>query len=73
MNGWLGRPRGLKKYQQTLPYVHPSLWGHSLTLPAEDQWGVLKTIEKVSVTQSCLTLCDPMDCSLPGSSIHGFS
>ena len=23
--------------------------------------------------QSCLTLCDPMDCSLPGSSVHGFS
>ena len=23
------------------------------------------------VTQSCPTLCDPMDCSLPGSSIHG--
>ena len=23
------------------------------------------------VTQSCLTLSDPMDCSLPGSSIHG--
>ena len=22
------------------------------------------------VTQSCLTLCDPMDCSLPGSSVH---
>ena len=21
--------------------------------------------------QSCLTLCNPMDCSLPGSSIHG--
>ena len=26
-----------------------------------------------SVTQSCLTLCDPMDRSLPGSSVHGFS
>ena len=26
-----------------------------------------------SVTQSCLTLSDLMDCSLPGSSIHGFS
>ena len=26
---------------------------------------------KVSVTQSCLTLCDHMDCSLPGSSVHG--
>ena len=28
---------------------------------------------KVLVTQSCLTLCDPMDCSLSGSSVHGFS
>ena len=26
---------------------------------------------KVSVTHSCLTLCDPMGCSLPGSSVHG--
>ena len=23
------------------------------------------------VTQLCLTLCDPMDCSPPGSSVHG--
>ena len=23
------------------------------------------------VSQSCPTLCDPMDCSLPGSSVHG--
>ena len=23
------------------------------------------------VTQLCPTLCEPMDCSLPGSSIHG--
>ena len=25
------------------------------------------------VTQSCLTLCNPMDCSPPGSSVHGIS
>ena len=25
----------------------------------------------IKVTQSCPTLCDPMDCSLPGSSVHG--
>ena len=25
------------------------------------------------VSQSCLTLCDPMDCSPPGSSVHGVS
>ena len=24
-----------------------------------------------NVTQSCPTLCDPMDCSPPGSSVHG--
>ena len=26
---------------------------------------------KVLVTQSCLTLCDPRECSSPGSSVHG--
>ena len=26
---------------------------------------------KVLVTQSCLTLCNTMDCTLPGSSVHG--
>ena len=30
-------------------------------------WGV----EKVLVCQSCPTLCDPMDCSPPGSFVHG--
>src|SRR5574341_916161 len=25
------------------------------------------------VAQSCPTLCDPMDCNLPGSSVHGIS
>ena len=27
----------------------------------------------VLFTQSCLTFCDPMDYSLPGSSVHGIS
>ena len=26
---------------------------------------------KEFVTQLCLTLCDPMDCSPPGSSVYG--
>ena len=25
----------------------------------------------VLIAQSCLTLCDPVDCSLLGSSVHG--
>ena len=35
---------------------------------------IIKYLElkmKVLVAQSCLTLCDSMDCSLPGSSVHG--
>ena len=31
----------------------------------------MKVKSQSEVTQSCLTLSDPMDCSLPGSSIHG--
>ena len=27
-------------------------------------------IQFSSVTQSCLTLCDPMDCSTPGLPVH---
>ena len=27
----------------------------------------------VLAAQSCLTLCNPMGCSLPGSSVHGIS
>ena len=31
----------------------------------------LRTNVKVKVAQLCLILCDPTDCSLPGSSVHG--
>ena len=31
----------------------------------------MKVKSEREVPQSCLTLQDPMDCSLPGSSIHG--
>ena len=29
-----------------------------------------RSVQFSSVTQSCLTPCDPMDCSMPGSSVH---
>ena len=32
---------------------------------------VLHTETETEVAQSCPTLRDPMDCSLPGSSVHG--
>ena len=31
----------------------------------------MKVKTESKVTQSCLTLNDPMDCSPPGSSVHG--
>ena len=31
----------------------------------------MKVKSQSEVTQSCPTLSDPMDCSLPGSSVHG--
>ena len=31
----------------------------------------MKVKGESEVTRSCLTLSDPMDCSLPGSSVHG--
>ena len=35
-------------------------------------WKHLSNLKSESeVTQSCPTLCDPRDCSLPGSSVHG--
>ena len=46
------------------------------------QWGFWSTVgylqlslkvKESEVAQSCLTLCDPMDCSPPGSSVHGIS
>ena len=53
------------------------LWAHR-QLPARplcpwDFWGknTGKWSQESEVTQSRLSLCDPMDCSLPGSSLHG--
>ena len=33
----------------------------------------MKVKSESEVAQLCPTLSDPMDCSLPGSSVHGFS
>ena len=31
----------------------------------------ISIVDRSEVTQSCPTLCNPVDCSLPGSSLHG--
>ena len=47
----------------------PRLHGLALQSPHQQN----KVVCVRSITQSCPTLCDPMDCSLPCSSIHGIS
>ena len=57
----------------------PALWEDALTPepPGKQElyilvwWCVCMCV--CSVAQSCLTLCYPMDCSPPGSSVHGIS
>ena len=39
-----------------------------LVVTEKMNWSEVKWSE---VAQSCSTLCDPVDCSLPGSSVHG--
>ena len=48
-----------KKTQNIVSTVWPWI------LPPDPFWAML------CCAQLCLTLCDPMDCSLPGSSFHG--
>ena len=46
----------------------------SIGFEVKQTYVLILSIQKESqVAQSCLTLCDPMDCSTPGSSIHGIS
>jgi len=52
----------------------------AVPLPGEGTWWGLGNVTRVCCfcmcvcakpPQSCLTLCEPMDCSPPGSSVHG--
>ena len=46
------------------------LWKGSTKINTQQNKGLWVTY-CVLVAQSCPTLCDPMDCSPPGSSVHG--
>ena len=46
---------------------------HDLGIRRREKWKKNDRLSELKVAQSCLTLCDPMDCNLPGSSVHGDS
>ena len=56
--------------------VTPSVTSYGLPGKTLDQmtlWNWSRHQKLMLVAQSCPTLCDPMDCSPPGSSVHGIS
>ena len=55
-------------------YVSISLYLHLSIFPSyEDPSHCISRYCCCLVTKSCLTLCNPIDCSPPGSSVHGVS
>ena len=55
-----------------VPFSKP-LRNHRWVSKLQSYFAVLEVCVHAKSLQSCLTLCDPIDCSLPGSSVHGFS
>ena len=62
--------------QQSITHVNDNLvWDKTVILlelcSSSQRWARKRFLSCCSVTQSCPTLCNPMDCSPPGSSVHG--
>ena len=62
------RPHGLQSTRLLRPWDSP---GKNSGVGCHFLLQCMKVESESEVAQSCLTLSDPMDCSLPGSSIHG--
>ena len=68
----------LSRFSRVRLCVTPETAAHqappSLGFSREEHWSGLpfpSPMHESEVAQSCPTLRDPMDCSLPGSSVHG--
>ena len=62
------QPHGLQPTRLLRPWDSP---GKNTGVGCHFLLQCLKVESESEVAQSCLTLSDPMDCSLPGFSIHG--
>ena len=65
LEGWQHPRCGVFTQRQEGCPSHPACWKPGVPSAFEQKC--------VLVFQSCLILCDPMNCSLPGSSVHGDS
>ena len=77
------RHRGIIGFQLVFLCPHPTLlpvhqlcWPLVVLIPSPDAWlwftltQAVTILQFSSVAQSCLTLCDPTDCSTPGLPVH---
>ena len=62
------RPHGRQPTRLLRPWDSP---GNNTGMGCHFLLQCMKVESESEVAQSCLTLSDPMDCSQPGSSIHG--
>ena len=62
------RPHGWESAKLPRPWDSP---GKNTGVVCHFLLQCIKVKSESEVAQSCLTLSDPMDCSLPGSSVHG--
>ena len=78
--GWYEEGGGRRIQEWELKYIR----GRFMLMYGKNQYSIVKKKKKIkalgylhvcvcvcSEAQSCLTLFDPMDCCLPGSSVHG--
>ena len=65
--------KGFLYFKESLPFGFQTWKQNSLTDISQSAYpgGQFCSKVKVSVTQACLTLCNPVDCGPPGSSVHG--
>ena len=76
---FLFQPSALHLLQRAILVGEHQIWSGSVSLPnsicqdlAQDCFNnTMKVKVKLLVAQLYPTLCNPMDCSLPGSSVHG--
>ena len=78
----MGRKSGVKSLSRVRLCATPETAAHqappSLGFSRQEYWNGLPFPSPMhesesEVAESCLTLSDPMDCSPPGSSVHGIS
>ena len=68
MGGWVGG--WMDGWMSSLTEICPKINDKSNLYWSQVRDQSIFLLLLLPFTQSCLTLCDPMDCSQPGSSVH---